>query len=98
MRGELAALLGQHTTKDAAAILAARHGLPRRDVYALALPRGHGPRRGDLHGVGVDALFVQRGQDVGPVLSHVAEGASCGGGDLLGGEGHVHRKGAGAVF
>lgn len=37
LREELAALLGEHGTKDAAAILAARHGLPRRDVYALAL-------------------------------------------------------------
>ena len=37
LRAELAGLLGEHGTKDAAAILAARHGLPRRDVYALAL-------------------------------------------------------------
>ena len=37
LRGELEALLGTHTVKDAAAILAARHSLPRRDLYALAL-------------------------------------------------------------
>jgi len=39
---ELAALLGAHTTKDAVAILAARHGLPRRDVYARALELSRG--------------------------------------------------------
>jgi 16S rRNA (cytidine1402-2'-O)-methyltransferase len=37
LREELEALLAAHTTKDAAAILAARHGLARRDVYAEAL-------------------------------------------------------------
>jgi 16S rRNA (cytidine1402-2'-O)-methyltransferase len=37
LRGELETLLAAHTTKDAAAILAARHRLPRRDVYAQAL-------------------------------------------------------------
>jgi 16S rRNA (cytidine1402-2'-O)-methyltransferase len=37
MLRELADLLGAHTTKDAAAIIAARHRLPRRDVYARAL-------------------------------------------------------------
>ena len=37
LRDELEALLAAHTTKDAAAILAARHRLPRRDVYAEAL-------------------------------------------------------------
>lgn len=37
LRAELGGLLTEHGTKDAAAILAARHGLPRRDVYALAL-------------------------------------------------------------
>jgi 16S rRNA (cytidine1402-2'-O)-methyltransferase len=37
LSGEMQALLENHGTKDAAAILAARHGLPRRDVYALAL-------------------------------------------------------------
>ena len=37
LREELEALLEAHTTKDAAAILAARHGLPRRDIYAQAL-------------------------------------------------------------
>jgi 16S rRNA (cytidine1402-2'-O)-methyltransferase len=31
------ALLGTHGVKDAAAVLAARHGLPRRELYALAL-------------------------------------------------------------
>ena len=41
---ELEALLEGHTTKDAAAILAARYGLPRRDLYAraLELSRGRG--------------------------------------------------------
>ena len=45
VRRELTALLAEHTTKDAAAILAARHGLPRRDVYAraLELSRGRAP-------------------------------------------------------
>jgi hypothetical protein len=33
----LQALLASHTTRDAASVLAARHGLPRREVYALAL-------------------------------------------------------------
>ena len=37
VRGELEALLATHTTKDAAAVIAARHGLPRRDIYARAL-------------------------------------------------------------
>ncbi len=37
LRGELQALLASLTTKDAAHVLAARHGLPRRDAYALAL-------------------------------------------------------------
>ncbi len=37
LRGELEALLASHTTRDAAAILAARHGLPRRELYAEAL-------------------------------------------------------------
>ena len=37
LSAELEALLAAHTTKDAAAILAARHRLPRRDVYAQAL-------------------------------------------------------------
>jgi 16S rRNA (cytidine1402-2'-O)-methyltransferase len=37
LQSELQALLATHTTKDAAAILAARHRLPRRDVYAQAL-------------------------------------------------------------
>ncbi len=42
---ELLALLGEHTTKDAAAIVAARCRLPRREIYALALKlsRGRGP-------------------------------------------------------
>jgi 16S rRNA (cytidine1402-2'-O)-methyltransferase len=41
---ELVALLDDHTTKDAAAILAARYALPRRDLYAraLELSRGRG--------------------------------------------------------
>ena len=45
VRRELSELLAEHTTKDAAAILAARHGLPRRDVYAraLELSRGRAP-------------------------------------------------------
>jgi 16S rRNA (cytidine1402-2'-O)-methyltransferase len=42
MLQELSALLGAHTTKDAAAIIAARHRLPRRDVYARALEISRG--------------------------------------------------------
>jgi 16S rRNA (cytidine1402-2'-O)-methyltransferase len=37
LRLEMEALLGTHGVKDAAAVLAARHGLPRRELYALAL-------------------------------------------------------------
>ena len=37
VRAELLALLATHGTRDAAAIVAARHGLPRRDIYAQAL-------------------------------------------------------------
>jgi 16S rRNA (cytidine1402-2'-O)-methyltransferase len=42
---ELEALLAEHTTKDAAAIVAARHRLPRRETYAraLKLSRGRAP-------------------------------------------------------
>ena len=45
MARELEELLLAHTTRDAAAILAARRGLPRRDVYAraLAMTRGAAP-------------------------------------------------------
>ncbi len=42
VRADLLALLVSHTTKDASAIVAARHGLPRRDVYALALELARG--------------------------------------------------------
>jgi 16S rRNA (cytidine1402-2'-O)-methyltransferase len=42
---ELEALLEDHTTKDAAAILAARHALPRRDLYARALELSRGRAR-----------------------------------------------------
>jgi 16S rRNA (cytidine1402-2'-O)-methyltransferase len=37
LRREIEGLLGTHGVKDAAAVLAARHGLPRRELYALAL-------------------------------------------------------------
>jgi 16S rRNA (cytidine1402-2'-O)-methyltransferase len=37
LRREIEELLGTHGVKDAAAVLAARHGLPRRELYALAL-------------------------------------------------------------
>ncbi len=37
LRREIAELLGAHGVRDAAAVLAARHGLPRRELYALAL-------------------------------------------------------------
>jgi 16S rRNA (cytidine1402-2'-O)-methyltransferase len=42
LREELQALLAAHTTRDAAAIVAARHGLPRRDAYAMALELSRG--------------------------------------------------------
>ena len=37
LREELETLLADHSTRDAATILAARHALPRRDLYARAL-------------------------------------------------------------
>ena len=37
LRREIERLLDTHGVKDAAAVLAARHGLPRRELYALAL-------------------------------------------------------------
>ena len=37
LRREIEGLLATHGVKDAAAVLAARHGLPRRELYALAL-------------------------------------------------------------
>jgi len=37
LRREIEDLLGTHGVRDAAAVLAARHGLPRRELYALAL-------------------------------------------------------------
>jgi 16S rRNA (cytidine1402-2'-O)-methyltransferase len=42
VRRELEDLLRSHTTKDAAAVIAARHALPRRDVYARALELSRG--------------------------------------------------------
>lgn len=42
LRGELEGLLSKHGAKDAASILAARHGRPRRDMYALALELSRG--------------------------------------------------------
>ena len=44
LRDELGGLLTSLTTKDAASVLAARHGLPRRDIYALALELARGQR------------------------------------------------------
>ena len=37
LRHEIEGLLGPHGVRDAAAVLAARYGLPRRELYALAL-------------------------------------------------------------
>jgi len=42
LRRELEGLLSTHGAKDASAILAARHGRPRRDIYALALELSRG--------------------------------------------------------
>jgi 16S rRNA (cytidine1402-2'-O)-methyltransferase len=42
LREALRGLLETHTTRDAANVLAARHGLPRRDLYALALELSRG--------------------------------------------------------
>jgi 16S rRNA (cytidine1402-2'-O)-methyltransferase len=42
LREELRGLLAAHTTRDAANVLAARYGLPRRDLYALALELARG--------------------------------------------------------